>query len=69
MGADFWGRGTDTGLMENFDDLRSEDFEPFAVADVIRRFYEQTTRFDLELNVKWNPLFAPVGRWDHRTCS
>ncbi len=55
------GRGTDTGLMDDFDALRSEDFEPYAVSDVIRRFYEHTTEFDLGLEVDWSPLFYPIG--------
>ncbi len=63
--AHFQGRGTDTGLMERFEDLRSEDFEPFAVAEIIREFYERTTRFDLDLQVHWEPLFYPI-LWAYR---
>jgi hypothetical protein len=47
--------------MDDFDDLRSDTFEPYAVADVIRRFYEHTTDFDLALEVKWSRLFYPIG--------
>lgn len=55
------GRGTPAGLMDDFDELRSDDFEPYAVADVIRRFYEHTTDFDLALEVDWSWYFKPIG--------
>ena len=42
-------------------------FDPAKVAPVIREFYEYTTRFKLELDVQWNPMFRPFAvlydRW------
>lgn len=60
MHARFEGRGVRAGLMEHFEDLRSDRFEPNDVAPVIRDFYEHTTDYDLGLEVKWN---GPVWEW------
>jgi hypothetical protein len=59
--ARFHGRGTDTGLMDDFDALASDHFDPSKVDPIIRDFYEHTTRFDLELKVHWSLWFYPVG--------
>src|SRR4029453_1257265 len=64
--AHFEGRSREAGLMGGFEDLGSAHFEPFAVAEIIREFYEHTMRFDLDLEVEWEPLFSPF-LWAYRT--
>lgn len=59
--AGFAGQGTDTGLMASLDDVRSDRFDPDLVHPVIREFYEHTSRFDMNVEIWWNPLVKPFG--------
>lgn len=59
--ATFQGKGTSTGLMESMEGLRSSKFDPSKVNPLIREFYEHTSRFDMQISIKWNPLIRPFG--------
>lgn len=59
--ATFHGQGTDTGLMESLDLLRWAQFNPDRVHPLIREFYEHTSRFDMAIEIQWNPLVRPFG--------
>jgi len=55
------GKGTDTGLIDSFDSLASDRFDPSKVHPIIRDFYEHTSRFDLDFTIRWNPIIRPLG--------
>ncbi len=55
------GRGTDAGLMDSMDLLASDRFDPSKVHPVIRDFYEHTSRFDMQVTVRWSRLVRPLG--------
>lgn len=61
--ATFHGRGTDTGLMESFASLKWGHFDPAKVHTLIRDFYEHTSRFDMSIDIDWNPFIRPFGAW------
>ncbi len=49
------------GLMANFEALRSTEFDPDAVGPAVRRFYERTSEYELEVDARWMESFRPVG--------
>jgi len=53
--------GANDGLIDSFDDLRSFDFDPRKVDPLIREFYENTSAFNLDFEIAWNPLLQPAG--------
>jgi hypothetical protein len=61
MHAGFAGQGTPAGLMESFAALKSDDFDPALVHPLIHQFYEETTKFDMKVEIHWNPLVKPFG--------
>jgi hypothetical protein len=61
VGAAFMGKGTDAGLMDSFDNLVSNRFDPSKVHPIIRDFYEHTSRFDMDVTIRWNPFIRPLG--------
>lgn len=56
------GRKPPRGLVPDLDDFASPDFAPAAVHPDIRAFYEQTSRFDLDVRPEW-PRGAALARW------
>lgn len=49
------------GLVEDFQVLRSELFEPNAIAPEIVDFYENTSHYDLDVWSQWSGVFKPFG--------
>lgn len=60
--AAFEGRVIDAGLVDSLDTLKSDYFDPIRVHPLIREFYEYTSRFDMKVTIKWNPLVRPFGK-------
>jgi hypothetical protein len=54
--------GAADGLLERFDTLRSDTFDPGAVDPRIAEFYERTGGFRLHLWSQWSPVHRPLGR-------
>lgn len=59
--ADFQGQGVEAGLMESFDELASDTFQPQLVHPLIREFYEHTSLFDMDVKIEWNTIVLPFG--------
>lgn len=53
--------GVDSGLMSSMEDIRSERFDPERIHPLIREFYEHTSRFDMKVEIEWNPYVKPFG--------
>jgi hypothetical protein len=49
------------GLLSSFDELRLPEDKRKQIAAPIIDFYENTSAYDLQFSVKWNPLFKPFG--------
>lgn len=49
------------GLLPRFDDLAGPSFDPSAVHEDVRSFYESTSRFELEAWSEWQAPFRPFG--------
>lgn len=72
IGADFFHRigalhpeKAVTGLVGSMSSYRAGDFDPALVHPAVRRFYEHTARFDMEVTPRWSALFVP-GAWAWR---
>lgn len=52
---------SELGLMPDFDALRSEELDPGAADAAVRRFYERTAGYRLEVSSQWSGLFRPFG--------
>ncbi len=50
------------GEMDDLDAFARPDFDPGLVAPAVRRFYEQTARYDLALTAEWHRPFR-TGAW------
>ena len=50
------------GLLQSFDQLQLPHEKRKQIAAPIIDFYENTSAYDLQFSVKWNPLFKPFGR-------
>jgi len=73
IGGDFFGQwakanqlvirqsGTPRGLLQNLDDLAGASFDPTCVHSEVRRFYEQTSAYELEAWAEWTGRFRPFG--------
>ncbi|NHC16114.1 hypothetical protein [Motilibacter deserti] len=48
--------GAATGLMDDFNQLRSPIFDPTQVHATVRDFYEHTDRYEMRLQPAWHPL-------------
>lgn len=53
--------GPGHGLMPSFDALRCPGFDPRDVAEPIRRFYEHTSSYRLDVWSQWSGPFRPFG--------
>ncbi len=49
------------GLIPNFKDLALSEAKISQIDSKIIDFYQNTSNFDLQLKVKWNPFFKPFG--------
>jgi hypothetical protein len=47
----------DTGLLRDFHALAGERFDPSLVRPGIRKFYERTARYDLDVQIHWSSPF------------
>lgn len=52
---------TGAGLMKDFFALKSDDFSPENIHPQIRDFYEQTTKYKLDVWSQWSGAFKPFG--------
>ena len=50
------------GLIPNLSQLRAAGFEPGRVSPQVRAFYEQTSRYEIDVRSGWTGLFRPFGR-------
>lgn len=48
------------GLLDSFDALASDDFDPTAVSAEVRRFYTETAAYRMDLWARWS-FFAGIG--------
>ena len=51
----------DKGLIQSIDQLNLSQNELNALSQNVVDFYQNTSNYDLELNVKWNPFFKGFG--------
>ena len=51
----------DRGLLQSISDLQLSEKEIGKLSQKVVQFYEKTADFNLQLNVKWNPLFIIPG--------
>lgn len=49
------------GLIPDFSELRAEHFDPGRVSLGVRAFYEQTSRYEIDVRSEWRGLFRPFG--------
>lgn len=49
LGAEYRAAAVDIGIVASLDELAGPDFDPAAVDDRVREFYEHTTRFSLDI--------------------
>ncbi len=49
----------DLGIVGSIDELAGPEFDPAAVAPQVRRFYEHTTRFSLDIVPEWRLRVRP----------
>jgi len=54
-------RMKDPALLESFDVLKDDHFDPARVHPLIRAFYERTDAFEIRFEISWNPWFQPAG--------
>jgi hypothetical protein len=50
-----------SGLIPDFDCLAAQDFDPEAISQGVRRFYQSTSDFDLDVWSDWCGAFRPGG--------
>src|SRR6478672_10434483 len=53
--------GPGAGLLDDFTVLRSQDFDPVAVANPVAGFYERTAAYSLDAWSEWCDAFRPFG--------
>ncbi len=53
--------GPGAGLMHSFDALGSDELDPDAVAPSVRRFYERTSEYRIDVWSQWSEPFRPFG--------
>jgi hypothetical protein len=53
--------GQSCGLLDDFQSLRGQRFDPNAVAPAVAEFYERTSEFELDAWSQWCGLFRPFG--------
>ena len=49
----------DAGILASLDALAGPDFDPAAVDPAVRRFYEHTSRYQLDIVPEWRPWVRP----------
>ncbi|MEY3592549.1 MAG: hypothetical protein RLZZ38_1525 [Bacteroidota bacterium] len=49
------------GLLRSIDQLNLQATELNRLAEQVKDFYENTSRYELQLSVDWNPFFKPFG--------
>lgn len=50
------------GLIPNFSELSAASFDPSRVSPEVRDFYEQTSRYEIDVWSRWTGMFQPFGR-------
>lgn len=64
-GGTFTRNPTDIGIVPSLDLLSGSTFDPNAVHQLIREFYEHTSRFKLDIEPEWKPWIKP-GYWVYK---
>ncbi|OHV50059.1 hypothetical protein BCD48_11350 [Pseudofrankia sp. BMG5.36] len=59
LGGDYQAAAPDVGIVASLDDLAGPEFDPAAVAPLVREFYEHTTRFTLDIVPRWRLWVRP----------
>ncbi len=59
MGGEYVADAADVGIVESLDGLAGPEFDPGAVDPRVRRFYEHTTRFILDITPEWRTWVRP----------
>ena len=52
---------TRTGLLQDFNALRSASFDPGTIVPEVRSFYENTSNYELDAWSEWCGVFRPLG--------
>ena len=50
-----------SGLIPHFSELRGQSFDPERISPGVRAFYEQTSRYEIDVWSQWRGLFQPFG--------
>jgi hypothetical protein len=59
LGGTYTRDAVDVGILASLDDLAGPDLDPAAVDPRVREFYEQTTRFTLDIVPEWRSWVRP----------
>jgi hypothetical protein len=59
IGGDYVADARDIGIVASIDDLAGPDFDPTAVDDRVRDFYERTTAYALDIEPRWRAWVRP----------
>jgi hypothetical protein len=59
LGGTYTRDALDIGIVASLDDLAGPDFDPAGVDPQVREFYEQTTRFTLDIVPEWRTWVRP----------
>lgn len=54
--------GEPRGLIPDFSSLAAPDFDPARVHPEVRAFYEETSRYEMDVWSRWTGAFGPFGR-------
>ena len=59
VGGTYVRDAADAGIIASLDELEGPEFDPSAVAPLVREFYEHTTRFALDIVPEWRAWVRP----------
>jgi len=59
IGGTYVRDAVDAGIVASLDELAGPEFDPQAVAPLVREFYEHTTRFTLDIEPHWHRWVRP----------
>jgi len=59
LGGDYHADAADVGIVSSLDELAGPDFDPSGIDSRVRDFYEQTTRFALDIVPQWRLWVRP----------
>jgi hypothetical protein len=59
LGGTYTRDAVDVGIVASLDDLAGPDLDPTAIDPQVREFYEQTTRFSLDIVPEWRSWVRP----------